>query len=872
MPRTPSSLNRFNKQVLPVLHKAAGGGNILRLVKAIQETDQWNSFDRFHDTTRTLVKEYEAAGAKTEVREIQTGGRIGSGRWIIQEAEDFRSVTADIVSPVRIRIVDYLKNPWQVIQWSAATPHQGIAAELMVIDTREQLEKIRASSVQGKIVLTSLDPRSLLPELSKKGAAAVITDRLIPNHPKATSWTKFGWGGIPISEGPLRMVGLVLSSAEGQQVRQLLQKHGGLRVEIKADIRRYTGRHDVVSGIVKGAVNPQDEVWAIAHSAEPGAIDNASGGAVCVEIARILESLIQEGALPRPKRTIRLVHGYECYGFFGYLENEPRLQPPMAGVCIDTVGAKPEVCDGILGWHATIPMSAGFVNRVGESILRASLSCSNPGYRFRAQSFVSTSDTLIGDPKYGFPCPWLTTHWKKKGNWDAYHSGADQPKLLSQDGLAMNAAAMAGYLYFLANAGTSELVQIAESETARSLKLLAQSKKDAARKRFIRDEHRTNIERLKSWIWEENRAEVLASLNECSVQVENSANVKPLRASKSARRIPRRKAPLSPTMENTPESLAKKFKEAGLWDWVLFYADGIRNLAEIAETASCERGKEISIEKVAQFFEAHAALGYVGLADEDEQITKSRLVRDLKALGLTAGMDVMVHSSLSALGDVAGGAETVVDALLRVIGKRGTLMMPSFNHRAAYAYHPCITPTTNGAIPDAMWRRAGAARSIHATHAVAAIGPKAREYCEGHLEIGIWEAESPIGRLIHGGGYILALGVTHNSSTAYHVAEVSMNAGCLDPFASQHRIIDESGQLKIVPGLAWRGGTCPVSPAKLDAALTKRKLHKTGKVGNGDSSLVKALDLWNLRRAHLKGFCDKCKIKPVPEWISRGAD
>ncbi|MDP6505147.1 MAG: M28 family peptidase, partial [Planctomycetota bacterium] len=610
MPRTPKSLNQFNRQILPSLHDAARGSNVLRLVKAIQETDQWNSFDRFHDTTRTLVTEYEAAGAKAEVREIQTGGRIGSGRWIIQEAEDFRSITADIISPVKKRIVDYSKNPWQVIQWSAATPREGITAELVLIETKEQLEKIGASSVQGKVVLSSLDPRSLLQQLSQKGAAAVITDRLVPENPKATSWTKFGWGGITMSDGPLRMVGLVLSSAEGKQVRRLHQKHGGLRVRIKADIRRYTGTHDVVSGIVEGALNPQDEVWAIAHSAEPGAIDNASGGAVCIEIARILESLIQAGKLPRPKRTIRLLHGYECYGFFEYLENVPRQQPPMAGVCIDTVGAKPEVCDGILGWHATVPMSAGFVDRVGESILRASLRCSNPGYRYRAKGFVSTSDTLIGDPKYGFPCPWLTTHFKKKGTWNAYHSGADQPKLLSKEGLATNASAMAGYLYFLANAGTRELIQIAESETERALKLLAESRKDAARKRFIRDEHRTNLERLERWIWEGDRDDVLASLIRCSAEVENAANVKPLRASKADRRIPRRKILLSPTTENTPESLAKELNAAGLWAWVLFYADGHRNLAQIAEAASCERDKEISVEKVTQYFEAHAELGY----------------------------------------------------------------------------------------------------------------------------------------------------------------------------------------------------------------------------------------------------------------------
>ena len=61
-------------------------------------------------------------------------------------------------------------------------------------------------------------------------------------------------------------------------------------------------------------------------------------------------------------------------------------------------------------------------------------------------------------------------------------------------------------------------------------------------------------------------------------------------------------------------------------------------------------------------------------------------------------MDLMVHSSLSALGAVRGGAEAVVDALLEAVGRSGTLLMPSFNHRAAEVYNPQATPTTNGAI------------------------------------------------------------------------------------------------------------------------------------------------------------------------------
>ena len=42
-----------------------------------------------------------------------------------------------------------------------------------------------------------------------------------------------------------------------------------------------------------------------------------------------------------------------------------------------------------------------------------------------------------------------------------------------------------------------------------------------------------------------------------------------------------------------------------------------------------------------------------------------------------------------------------------VLGRDGTLMMPSFNHRAAHVYNPKTSRTTNGAIPDAFWRQRG---------------------------------------------------------------------------------------------------------------------------------------------------------------------
>ena len=378
--RTPPALNKFCREVLPLILRGTSGQRLLQNVDSVWETDRWNSFDQFHRTTETLVRHYEAAGALAEVEAIQTGGWIESGRWIVDQAQDVHAAVVDVVHPVRQRVLDYRENPWHAIGWTSSTPKGGTRTELVVIDAEKELAELPRGALVGKTVLTRLSPRGLVRQLADKGATGVISDQPVAHLPDAVQWIRFGWGKAPMFATKARLVGLAISENQGKKLRRLLHKHGKLTLHTRVDAREYVGAHDVVSGIVRGADDAQGEVWAIAHSAEPGAVDNASGVALCMEIAQVLEGLIAQGALPRPRRSIRLVNAYECYGFFAYLERKKAFQTPLAGVCLDTLGSKPEVCDGRLEWHATIPMSAGFVDWVGEKILRESLKRCNPGY------------------------------------------------------------------------------------------------------------------------------------------------------------------------------------------------------------------------------------------------------------------------------------------------------------------------------------------------------------------------------------------------------------------------------------------------------------------------------------------------------------
>jgi len=56
-------------------------------------------------------------------------------------------------------------------------------------------------------------------------------------------------------------------------------------------------------------------------------------------------------------------------------------------------------------------------------------------------------------------------------------------------------------------------------------------------------------------------------------------------------------------------------------------------------------------------------------------ITRSRLVTDLKELGVSSGDVIMLHASVKSVGWIVGGPDMVIQALLDVLGEEGTLMM-----------------------------------------------------------------------------------------------------------------------------------------------------------------------------------------------------
>ena len=158
-------------------------------------------------------------------------------------------------------------------------------------------------------------------------------------------------------------------------------------------------------------------------------------------------------------------------------------------------------------------------------------------------------------------------------------------------------------------------------------------------------------------------------------------------------------------------------------------------------------------------------------------VTKADIIGELHRLGLRETSSVLVHSSLSSFGHVAGGAAAAAEALIRTVDE-GNLMVPTLTGTAQDGpdcppvFDVRTSPGWTGVIPELIRQDPRAVRSLHPTHSAAVIGRDAEYLTSGHEN-----GESPCDRhspyyknaLLD--GYILLIGVGQNCNTTIHCCE-----------------------------------------------------------------------------------------------------
>jgi aminopeptidase YwaD len=272
--------------------------------------------------------------------------------WIWQVGWSAKKAVLKIVDPA-MKIADYDEVPIVLARMSRS--YRG-RAELVYVGQGTKEADYAGLDVKGKIVLArGYADRVYDFAVMERDAVGVVCFGASPDdpfkgkdHPDMVVWQV-----LSPEENPAKkpQFAFSLSEEKGRYLLSLLES--GKKVELDVDVQTefYENDPKIVTARIPGNEKPQEEFLFYAHldHVKPSAGDNASGCAALIETARALSSLIRQGKMPPPRRSIRFVWGSEGPGSYLYiLAHKERMPNTLAGLNVDMVGEDQQKTHSIL--------------------------------------------------------------------------------------------------------------------------------------------------------------------------------------------------------------------------------------------------------------------------------------------------------------------------------------------------------------------------------------------------------------------------------------------------------------------------------------------------------------------------------------------
>jgi hypothetical protein len=237
--------------------------------------------------------------------------------------------------------------------------------------TAEELDRI---DVAGKIVVGEGSIGGLHRAAVERGALGVVSiSNSRPNFdPLQIPWSGVrGRGG---AQGETKF-GFFIPPREAEVLKRRLL--AGEEITVHAQVESTTHPYELQDPVahIPGTDPDAGEIILSAHLFEgyvkQGANDNKSGSAGILEVARVLHTLIDEGRIPRPKRTIRFLWGPEYSGTGPWVrENKDLMEHTLANINMDMVGEWLSLNKAYMRLMRTSYGNAHFINDVMENYYR----------------------------------------------------------------------------------------------------------------------------------------------------------------------------------------------------------------------------------------------------------------------------------------------------------------------------------------------------------------------------------------------------------------------------------------------------------------------------------------------------------------------
>ncbi len=342
-----------------LFHEALSGERAKDHVIQITRHHRVQGSRGYRDAAEYVLSELRGFGYGEDaawVESFPSDGRLHYQTWQSPSGWDVDRAELRMTEPYDWRIVGYPEIAMSLITYS--NPGD-VEAELVWVGSGTRESDYAGKDVRGKAVLAtgyggSVHRLAVL----EHGAAFVVCyldDARAMEHPDMLQYT----GMWPRTEElEATTFGFNLTRRQGERLRTLLES--GERVVVRGTVEG-TGLEpfymDVPVAEVRGTEADEVVVF-VAHLDHPkeSANDNASGSAALLDMARALKELVDDGRLPRPRRTFRFLWVPEWYGTMAYIDAHPELAGPalgggvLASINLDMVGEHLE----LLHSHMTV--------------------------------------------------------------------------------------------------------------------------------------------------------------------------------------------------------------------------------------------------------------------------------------------------------------------------------------------------------------------------------------------------------------------------------------------------------------------------------------------------------------------------------------
>jgi len=361
-----------------LLHEALSGELAKEHVIAITRHHRIQGSRGYRDAAQYVLaqlRRYGFSEREAWVESYPSDGRTVYQTWQSPPGWDIASAELRMVEPFEERIVGYPEIAMSVMTYSNAGD---VRAELVWVGPGTRESDYAGRDVRGKFVLcTGYGGAVHRLAVLRHGAAGVVCyldDDRSREYPDMLQYT----GMWPRTEELERVTfGFNLTNRQGTRLRDLLL--AGRRVVLRGQVRG-TGLEpffmDVVVATIPGADSAAGELVFSAHLDHPkeSANDNASGSGAILDIARALRELMDDGRLPRPRRTLRFLWVPEWNGTMAYIDRHPEMAGPASGgrvlanLNLDMVGENLELLHTQLMLTRTPSSLPSAVNDVVENV------------------------------------------------------------------------------------------------------------------------------------------------------------------------------------------------------------------------------------------------------------------------------------------------------------------------------------------------------------------------------------------------------------------------------------------------------------------------------------------------------------------------